>query len=321
MNSTTQLQIRENKFPARIHRFIKEIAKNRHLYLMMLPGILFLLVFSYIPMVGIVVAFKNFDNVKGVFGSDWAGFNNFKFFFTSQDAFRITYNTIFYNLIFIVSGLVVSLAFAIMLNEIRSVKLSKLYQSLMLLPYLLSWVVVGYLSYAFLNTDYGTLNGFLKLLGRQPVQWYAEPRYWRIILPFVNLWKTAGFSSIVYLAGMTGIETEYYEAATIDGATKFQQIFKITLPMLSPLIIVLLLLSIGKIFYADFGLFYNLPRETGVLFSTTDVIDTYVFRSLRTMGDVGMSSAVGLYQSVVGFILVLTSNLVVRRINSDNALF
>lgn len=301
--------------------FVKEIFKNKYLYFMLLPGALFLLLFNYTPMFGLIVAFKDYNNVEGIFASKWIGFKNFEFFFTSQDAFRVTFNTIFYNAIFIISETVFGLAIAIMLNEIKGKIFPKLYQNFMLVPYFLSWVVMGYLAYALLNTDMGYMNGILKHFGIEPIQWYTEAKYWRFIIPVVFLWKNVGYYSIIYLAGITGIETEHYEAADIDGATKMQQVFKITIPMLSPLITILVLLAIGKIFYADFGLFYNLPRETGVLFRATDVIDTYVFRSLRTMGDIGMSSAVGLYQSVVGFILVLSSNLVVRKLNPDNALF
>lgn len=301
--------------------FFKEIIKNKFLYLMMLPGILFIIIFNYAPMAGLIIAFKNYNSVKGIFASEWVGFKNFEFFFTSQDALRVTINTIFYNAVFISSGLVVSLAFAIMLNETKNKALSKLYQSSMLIPYFLSWVVVGYLSYALLNVDYGFINSILITLGKEPIQWYAEPGYWRVILPLANLWKSVGYSTVIYLAGITSIDTEFYEAAKIDGATKLQQIFKVTIPLLTPLIVILTLLAVGRIFYTDFGLFYNIPRETGILFRTTDVIDTYVFRSLRTMGDVGMSSAMGLYQSVVGFILVLSSNLIVKRINPENALF
>lgn len=302
-------------------RCTSDIFKHKILYLMMVPGILLLLIFCYVPMFGIIVAFKDYDNVKGILASDWSGLKNFEFFFTSQDVVRVTYNTIFYNSVFIISGLVMSLLFAVILNEIKSKTLSKIYQSSLLIPYFLSWVVVGYISYALLNVDSGFLNSLLKFLGKEPVQWYAEPAYWRIILPIGNLWKNAGYSTVVYMAGITAIDTEYYEAAMIDGATKWQQVFHITIPLLTPLISILTLLSIGRIFYADFGLFYNLPRETGILFRTTDVIDTYVFRSLRNMGDMGMSSAIGLYQSLVGFILVLSSNLIVKKLNSDNALF
>lgn len=304
-----------------VSRFIKEITSKRSLYIMMLPGILFLLLFNYTPMFGIIVAFKSFNSVKGIFRSPWVGFNNFKFFFTSQDALRVTYNTIFYNAIFIVSTIIISVLFAIMLNEIKNRILSKMYQSFMFIPYFLSWVVVGYLSYAFFNVDQGFANSLLKMIGKEPIQWYAEPDYWRVILPFINIWKNTGYYCVIFLAGITNIDLQYYEAAEIDGASKIKQMFSITIPFLIPIISVLTILMIGRIFYADFGMFYNLPRETGILFRATDVIDTYVFRALRTMGDTGMASAVGLYQSIVGFILVVASNLIVRKVNPENALF
>lgn len=307
---------RKEKIP-----FLKEIIRNKNLYIMMFPGILFLFIFSYIPMYGITVAFKDTSATTNLFGGIWVGFKNFEFFFTSQDAFRVTFNTVFMNSIFICTGLFTSVVFALLLNEIKIRFLAKLYQSIMFIPYFLSWVVVGFLSFAFLSGDYGFINNILKMIGIEPIQWYSEPKYWPFILTIVALWKNTGLSSIIYLAGITGISEEYYEAAKIDGATRFQQMTKITIPLITPLISIMTLLAIGRIFYADFGLFYYLPRETGVLFSTTDVIDTYVFRTLRTLGNIGMASAAGVYQSVVGFILILTSNLFVKRRNPENALF
>ncbi len=301
--------------------FLREMRKRKALYLMMLPGILFLIIICYLPMLGVIVAFKNYNVVKGFWNSEWIGFKNFEFFFQSQNAFRITYNTIFYNSIFIVVGIALALAFAVMLNEIRSRMVAGFYKSSMFVPYFLSWVVVGYISYAMLNVDYGFFNGLLRVFGVEPISWYSEPGYWRYILAFAGLWKGIGYATVIFLAGIVGIDHSYYEAAQIEGASKLQQIFHITIPLVWPIVIILFLLQLGRVFYADFGLFYNLPRETGALFSTTDVIDTYVFRALRTLGDIGMSSAVGLYQSVVGFILVLTSNWIVRRVNRENAIF
>ena len=321
MEVTLQLDSVKGKKASSINGFIKEMGKNKSLYSMMLPGILFILLFNYAPMFGIIVAFKNYTYTKGIFGSEWVGFKNFEFFFTSQDAARVTFNTVFMNLIFICTGLFVSVAFALMLNELKNRFFAKLYQSVMFIPYFFSWVVVGYFSFAILSVDFGSANSIMKILGMEPVDWYAEPMYWPVILTIANLWKSTGYGCIIYLAGITGINEEYYDAAKIDGATRFQQMTRITIPLLVPLISILTLLSIGRIFYADFGMFYYLPRQSGVLYSTTDVIDTYVFRSLRTLGDVGMASAAGLYQSVVGFILVLLSNLVVKRVNPDNSLF
>ena len=300
---------------------LKELKKNRTLYLMMLPGILFILVFNYFPMTGIIMAFKDGMSTRGYFSGAWVGLKNFEFFFRSNDAARITFNTLFMNGLFIIVRLVASVAVALLLNEIRSKKAVKTYQSVLLLPHFLSWVVIGFVTYAFLNIDYGLINRMLNIFGATSVEWYSEPKYWPGILTVVELIKTTGYYSIVYYAGIVGINQDIYEAAAVDGASRFNIIMKITLPMLKPLIITMVLMQIGKIFFADFGLFYYVPRETGALFSRTDVIDTYVYRSLRVLGNSGMSAAVGLFQSVAGFIVVLLSNWLVRRYDSDNALF
>lgn len=289
--------------------------------MMMAPGLLVLFVFNYMPMFGIIVAFKDFDLHKGILGSAWIGFDNFRFFFASQDARRVTFNTILYNTVFIVSGLSVGLLFALLLNEIRNRYFSGFYKSAMFIPYLMSWVVAGYVSYALLNVDLGLGNKAIGWLGFAPVDWYSKAEAWRYIIPLANLWKGTGYTSVIFLAGLAGIDHSYYEAAEIEGAGKIRQALYISIPMMTPIIITLFLLGLGKIFYADFGLFYNLPRESGLLFGTTDVIDTYVYRALRTLGDIGMASAVGVYQSVVGFALVLFSNWLVRKANKENAIF
>jgi putative aldouronate transport system permease protein len=299
----------------------RELIRNRGLLFMVLPGILILLIFSYWPMFGIFIAFKNYQFDKGIFGSEWVGIDNFKYLFSTKDAWQITFNTLYLNALFIVFGLVASLAVAILMNEISKKWLIKFYQTSLFIPYFISWVIVGYFGFALLNYDNGLINHLLDNFHIPRVQWYSKPEYWRIILVIVYLWKSTGYFSIVYYAGIIGINSEYYEAAKIDGASKLQQITKITIPLLIPLITILTLLQIGRIFYADFGLFYNVTLNTSVLYSTTDVIDTYVLRSLRVVGDVGMASAAGFYQAVVGFILVMGSNWVVRRINPENALF
>ena len=301
--------------------FIHEIKKNKMLYLMMIPGLLLVLIFSYIPMAGITVAFRDGRTVSGYFTGDWVGFDNFKFFFASQDAARITFNTVNMNFWFILTGTVGAVLCALLLNELKKRMLVKVYQTIMFMPYFLSWVIMGFVSFAFLSVDNGYINSILTGIGMEPVDWYGNPDYWPTILIIVNLIKGLGYNTVVYFAGITGIDQSLYEAAEIDGANKFRQIIHITLPLLTPLISVLVLLSIGKIFYADFGLFYYIPRETGVLFSKTDVIDTYVYRALRQLGNTGMSAAIGLFQSAVGFVLVLTSNLIVKKRNPDNALF
>jgi putative aldouronate transport system permease protein len=325
MNKGSEVAVRRH---SRIGKKLKSVLPSRSewktqraFYTMMIPGILLLFVFNYIPMFGVILAFKDFNLSKGILGSDWAGFKNFEFFFSSQDAARITFNTIYYNGIFIVSGLLFALIFSLLLNDIKNSHLSGFYKSAMFLPFLMSWVVAGYISYAMFNVDLGIVNQFLNALGFDSVNWYSDAEKWRYILPIANLWKTVGYLSVIFIAGLAGIDNSYYEAAEMEGAGKIRQALSISLPMLMPIIVTLFLLQLGKIFYADFGLFYNLPRESGLLFSTTDVIDTYVFRALRTMGDIGMSSAIGLYQSVVGFTLVVLSNWIVRKFNSENALF
>lgn len=289
---------------------------------MMLPGMIYLLINNYLPMFGLFIAFKNIDYSKGLLGSDWNGLTNFKFLFQTTDAYMITRNTILYNGGFIILGLVFSVGIAILLNEVKNKFMSRLYQSLMLLPFLISMVIVSYLGFAFLGEEQGYLNNtLLPLLGLDPISWYQEPKYWPYILVLVNIWKSVGFSCIIYLASIIGIDPEYYEAATLDGASRWQQIRTITIPLIMPTIITMTLLAIGRIFYSDFGLFYQVPMNSGMLYDTTNVIDTYVFRGLLQSGDIGMSSAAGFYQSMVGFVLVILSNYAVRKFSRDNALF
>lgn len=300
--------------------------RNKAFLLMVLPGAVWFLLFSYFPMVGTVVAFKQYRFHRDGFwasivNSKWLGLNNFEFLFTTNDAFVITRNTILYNAVFIVSGLVVSVMMAVILSEIANKKLAKLYQTGMFLPHFLSWIIVSYFAFSFLSVDKGVLNRIIAFFGGEAVPWYSDTTYWPYFLVAMNLWKTVGYSSVIYLAAIVGIDRSYYEAAMIDGANKWQQVRNITLPMIRPLIVVLTLLAIGRIFYADFGLFYQVPRNSGSLYPVTNVIDTYVFRGLKVSGEIGMTTAAGLYQSLVGFILVLTSNYVVRKIDKDQALF
>lgn len=307
-------------------KILRNLFRNRFFLLMVLPGTIWFLFFSYIPMLGTVIAFKEFHLVRGGFlksiiKSDWVGFDNFKFLFNSSDAWTITRNTILYNATFIFLGLVASVAMAIILSELVNKRLAKLYQTGMFLPHFLSWVIVGYFTFSFLSIDKGVLNHWLTALGQQPIEWYTDTTYWPLILIFMSLWKSIGYSSVVYLAAIIGIDKTYYEAAMIDGASKWQQIRNITVPLITPLMTILTLLAIGRIFYADFGLFFQIPRDSGPLYPVTNVIDTYVYRGLKTTGEIGMSTAAGLYQSLVGFILVITSNYVVKKINKDNALF
>ena len=292
------------------------------LYLMMLPGALYLIVNNYLPMAGLVIAFKQVDFKKGIFASDWAGLKNFEFLFASDDAALITRNTLLYNLVFIVLNTVLGILLAIFICDVASKKLKKIYQSAILFPFLMSMVIVGYIVYAFFSMQSGIVNKtILPALGMDPIFWYNEPKYWPAILIFVNAWKGVGYGCLIYISSINGIDPTYYEAAELDGAGKLKQIWHITLPCILPSVITLTLLNIGRIFYSDFGLFYQGPRNSGMLFSTTNVIDTYVYRGLMQQNNIGMSSAAGFYQSIVGFALVLISNLVVRRVSRENALF
>lgn len=300
----------------------KKLKRYRALFLMILPALIYLMINNYLPMFGVFIAFKDINYAKGIWGSDWIGFKNFEYLFTTSDAWVITRNTLLYNGAFIVINMVLAVALAILLNEVKNRFMSRFYQSVVLLPYLISMVIVGYLVLSFLNVENGFVNHHvLPLFGIEPITWYTEPKYWPFILTIVNIWVNVGYFCVIFLAAIIGIDHEYYEAATIDGASKWQQIRGITIPMLMPVITIMTLLGIGRIFYADFGLFYQVPLNSGPLQPTTDVIDTYVYRGLMTLGDIGMSSAAGLYQSLVGFILVMVSNYVVRKRNPDQALF
>ena len=292
------------------------------LYLMMLPALLYLLINNYIPMAGMVIAFKKLNFAKGIWASPWAGLKNFKFLFASRDAWVITRNTLLYNVAFILVNMVIGIAIAILITEVKNIKLKKLYQSAILLPFLMSMVILSYIVYALLSAENGLVNNsILPLFHMDPIQWYQKPKYWPVILIIANCWKGVGYGCLIYIASLIGIDPSFYEAARLDGASKWQEITKITLPSLVPTIITLLLLSIGRIFYSDFGLFYQVPMNSGVLFPTTNVIDTYVYRALIEQGNISMSSAAGVYQSLVGFCVVMLSNWIVRKVDKDQALF
>lgn len=307
-------------------KFLKKLWKNKPWLLMVLPGTIWLLVFAYLPMFGTVLAFKDFKISPGGFieslkNSEWVGFDNFEFLFSSGDAFRITRNTVLYNLVFIILGLIFAVFVAIALSEISNKKLGKIYQTSMLFPHFLSWVIVSYFVFSFLSVDKGMLNSILGAFGVEPISWYSEPKYWPGILIFMNVWKGVGYGSIVYLAAIVGIDKTYYEAATIDGASKWQQIKNITIPLIVPLMIILTIMAIGGIFRSDFGLFYQVPRNSAVLYPVTDVIDTYIYKGLMNMGNIGMSTAAGLYQAVVGFVLIMATNFAVKKIDPEYGLF
>lgn len=305
---------KDKKLKKRLIRYIP-------LYIMALPGLLYLFINNYMPLPGLVLAFKKYNAKKGIFGSANVGFKNFKYLFATKDAFVITRNTILYNVVFIIVNTVLAVFVAILLAEMTS-KLKKTYQIIILLPFMILMVIVSYLVFGFLSNDNGFLNNtILKALGKEPVQWYMQKQYWPFILVFVNAWKVIGYNCIIYLSTILGIDRSIYESASIDGAGKWTQIAKITIPLLKPTIIMMTLLAVGRIFYSDFGLFYQVPQNQGALFSVTNTIDTYVYRGLLELGDMSMASAAGLYQSVVGFICILAANLIVRKLDPESALF
>lgn len=297
------------------------LSKQWPFYIMIIPGLLYLLINNYGPMLGMFIAFKKVDYGLGIFKSPWVGLDNFTYLFKTDAALIMTRNTILYNLVFIVLGTVMGIAVGIMLSELRSKAETKFFQTVILLPFLLSWVICAYIGYAFLSKDSGLVNGMLSSLGFSKVDWYNDPGKWPYILTFVNIWKGVGYTSIIYMSTIIGIDKSLYEAARVDGATKWQEIRMITLPFLKSTVIMLTIMNIGRIFYSDFGLFYQIPLNSGTLYSATQTIDTYVYRALMQQNQIGMSAAAGFYQSIVGFVLVLTANTIVRKISPDDAMF
>ena len=301
---------------------MRKIRRYWPLYLMMLPACVYIFINNYVPLPGVSLAVRQYNFQKGIYGSPFIGLKNFKFLFASKDAWIIMRNTIGYNLIFIVLGTVCAIAVAILLCEIRSKISKKIYQTCILIPYLVSMVIVSYLVFAFLSEGNGYINTqILAKLGMNKISWYNEPKYWPVILVIVNLWKNIGYNSIMYYAMIIAIDKTYYEAARVDGAGRWQQILHITLPAIKPTIVILTLMSVGRIMYSDFGLFYQIPMNSGTLLDVTNTIDTYVYRGLMEQGNVGMSSAAGVYQSLVGFALVMIANFIVRKKDPENALF
>ena len=298
-----------------------QVRKFLPFYLMALPGIIYLIINNYMPLVGLQVAFKRFNYGKGLWGSDWNGLQNFEFLFSSNSAERLIRNTLLYNIAFILLGIAVGVAVAVLLNEVRQKRALKTYQTGILLPYLMSMVIISYLAYVFLSTNTGVVNGLIRRLGGENINWYNSPQYWPGLLIFINLWKNLGFNMILYYSSIVGFSQDYYEAAELDGATKWQQIIRITLPLLRPTIITLLILQLGQIFRSDFGLFYQVPMNQGALFEVTDTIDTFVYRALLKTPNIGMSSAAGFIQSVVGFVFILAANGVIRKLSPSDSLF
>lgn len=301
--------------------FIYEMKRNYPYYFMMLPAVIVLFVFAYLPMPGIIIAFQDFNFVD-MFKSPFVGFDNFKFYFTSSYAFRTTFNTIFINLNYLLWTTFVSVLFAILLNELRLKFAKKIFQNFMFLPYFMSAVVVGKLVTEIVFSDQnGVANQIVRLFGHEPIVWSQIAGPWAWIIIGAHVWHVAGYSTIVYLASIAGIDDHLFEAASLDGANRWQQIRLILLPLLTPAIIIMTLLSIGGMLRGDFGTIYSIIGDNGLLFQHTDVIDTYVFRAIKGAADFGTTAAVGLYQSVVGFILVYGSNALVKKYNEENALF
>lgn len=305
------------------HGFLFEIKSHWMLYLMTVPGIIFFFIFSYIPMGGLVMAFQNFNLVKGIFGSEFGGLNNFKFLLadgTRQTLMRVIFNTLYLNVLFIFFSTVVSVALAVIFNEVRNKKVKKVTQTLSILPYFVSWAVIALFLEGFLKADGGMLSTFLAQHGIN-ISFYSDAGPWRVILVIMKIWQGAGYGAIVYIATITGMDPGIYEAAEIDGASRIQQIWYLTLPMLKPTIILMTLFSVGRIFYGDFGMIYGLVQDNSLLYATTDVIDTYVYRMLRQLNNYGMSTAVGLVQSVLGFVFVYIANKLARKFEPDSAIF
>ncbi len=302
--------------------------KTLMLLTMVAPGAIWLLLLRYLPMGGIILAFKNYKIypkdptfLNNLIHSKWVGLDNFKFLFTTGDSWVMIRNTLAYNIVFIILGVIIPVAFAVMMSELSKKFVAKTYQTLMFFPYFLSWVVVSYFLNAFIDAQYGLIPMAQRAAGETAVSWYTTPGPWPYIILFANLWKNVGYSTVLYLAAITGIDQTQYEAAAIDGASKWQQILHVTLPNLRTMIAILFILNVGKIFNADFGLFWNVPMQNGALFSVTQVIDTYIYRVLMNTGNIGQSTAAGLLQNIVGFICIIGANAVVKKIDSDSTLF
>lgn len=304
--------------------FFQEIKKHGFLYGMTVPGILQIFIFSYIPMLGLVIAFQNFNVKDGIFGSSFCGLNNFRFFFNGSiwpGLSKAAVNTLWLNVIFIIASTFVSVVLAVVFSEITAKKYKKITQTLSLLPYFISWTIVSlFLNNAVISTDNGILTNLLEGMGIQ-INFYQEAWVWPIIMVVLKVWQASGYGAIVYLATITGIDPGIMEAAEIDGATKWQKIRYMTLPILRPTVILMTLFNIGRIFYGDFVMFYALIGDNSMLYSTVDVIDTYTYRAMRTLNEYGLSTAIGMVQSVLGFIMVVTANKLARKYEPDSAIF
>ncbi len=294
--------------------------ENVNLTLMTIPGILLFLVFNYFPLMGIVIAFKDYNPNLGIMGSPWAGFKNFEFFFTSQDAVRTIRNTVAYSVTFLLVDLVAAVGLALMFYSLRSRKALKLYNTIVILPKFMSAVIVAFIVFSLLNPSYGVVNKVIGQFGGSGIQWYSKPQYWPAILIITHIWQTVGMNSIIYYASLMGLDEALIEAAKIDGANKWNQIRYVILPHLVPIMIITTILGIGYLFSGDFGLFYQTPKDIGLLYPTTDIINTYTYRALRD-GALEKSTAVSLFQSLTGLIMVLITNGITKKISPENSMF
>ena len=308
-------------FGVKVKGFFSDIKKNRVFLFMLLPAVIYTLIFAYYPMTGIVMAFKRYTYGGGIWGSPWNGFDNFAFFFKSGQAWTVTRNTVLYNIVFIIVNTVMQIAVAVFLTEIRNKKYRKVSQSLMFLPYFISWVIVGVMAFNLFSSDYGFINSIITALGGEKIKFYTTPAWWPVILTLFQLWKGIGYGSVMYLAAIMGIDPSLYEAAKIDGCNAWQRVFKITIPNIMPTTIILFLLSVGGIFKGNFDMFYNLVGNNGLLYEMTDVIDTLSFRALISSNNPGMAAAIGLFQSVLCFITVCVANKLVGLYDKDYTLF
>lgn len=300
---------------------IKKVQRYLPYYIMFLPAFIYMLINNFAPIPGLLMAFQKVNLRAGILGGTWVGLDNFRFLFETQDAWVITRNTIGYNVSFMILDPIFGIMTALCLNSVRSKLASRFSQTAILLPYLMSMVVVSYFGYAVLNPNVGMANQLLRIFGKRDVQWYTESAYWPIILTIIHIWHSLGFTSVIYLSSLLGISSDYYEAAEIDGATSWKKFRYITLPMLKPTIITLTIISLGRMFRSDFGLFYQVPLDSGALYATTQTIDTYVYRGLANTGNIGMSAAAGFYQSIVGFVVIMLANMLLKKVSPENTLY
>ena len=321
MGKTAARPAEEIKKPINRFSWKKELMKNKGLYLMALPAVLYIFIFAYIPMGGIIIAFKDYKFNLGIFGSPWVGFENFKYFVNSGKMVNLTVNTLSYNLLFMLQNTILQMFMAILITEMATKYYKRALQSIMMLPHFLSWVIIGGMAYSLLNYEFGTINNMLESIGLSRVDFYNMPQIWKGIFMGVTAWQGTGYGMIFYLAAITGINPELYEAAYLDGCGLMRRIRHVTLPLILPTTCILTLLNLGNILKGNMDMFYQIVGNNANLYDATDVIDTYVFRTLTKLKDYTVTSAAGLYQNAIGFVLVMTVNFIVKKIDPDSAIF